>query len=348
MNDYYMNSTSDGTNVRFINWRWGLMNALLRFCWFWMPHRTAGFVRNRFMATRSPALTEEEAACLDRGRSFEVRVHHRRIRAWKWGSGPGILLVHGWNGRGAQFHRFVEPVVRAGYAAIAMDGPGHGQSDGRTTSYFEFSDMVRAFLSPELGLNIRGIVGHSFGAAAVINGLEKEGLGLKAVCIAPVLRLRELLLRTFRRFGVPAAIYDRIIGDFEARFGYSLAADDPHKLIGRLTAPVLIIHDEDDRAAAFDDSAHCARVLDHVRLFATRGLGHLRILGDDAVIAAALAYFGPAGSALAPVREERAAMAPRPAVVEQYAAADEERRLGLYLIHRSMREAFLRVELDRY
>jgi alpha-beta hydrolase superfamily lysophospholipase len=95
-----------------------------------------------------------------------------------------------WSGRGIQFHRFIEPLVKAGYTAIAFDGPAHGSSDGRNTSYFEFTDVVRAFFDPELGLHIRGVVAHSFGAAAAINGLARQTDSPETVLIAPALMLR--------------------------------------------------------------------------------------------------------------------------------------------------------------
>ncbi|MGZ5446135.1 MAG: alpha/beta hydrolase [Thermoanaerobaculia bacterium] len=53
----------------------------------------------------------------------------RRLqRAWSWGEGPAVLLVHGWGGHAAQFQSFVEPLVRAGFRAIAFDAPSHGSS----------------------------------------------------------------------------------------------------------------------------------------------------------------------------------------------------------------------------
>ena len=259
-----------------------------------MPGITRKVLRRLFMATGSYALKEEESACLSRGRPFQIKVHDKLIHAWRWGRGPGILMVHGWNGRGAQFHRFVEPIVAAGFTAIAIDGPGHGRSGGSTSSYFEFTDAVRAFLSPQRGLNIQALIGHSFGAAAIINALEKEKLDLRSVCIAPVLRLREILMSTFERFGVPAQIHTAIIAEFETRFGYNLVEDNPPRLIGKLTAPVLIIHDAEDRTASCSDAREQAQAHRHVALHTTRGLGHRRILAEAQVIEAVLKHIGSA------------------------------------------------------
>ncbi len=293
MSEIYFNSSYNSTNVRVYGLRQRILGAFLGFFQTWMPGLTIKVVKRFFMDTGSYALNAQESACLQNGRPFQVEVHGKMISAWKWGQGPGVLMVHGWGGRGAQFHKFVDPLVQAGYTAIVFDGPGHGSSGGRTANYFVFTDTVRAFLSPELGLNIQGIIGHSFGAGAIINSLDKNQSSLNTVCIAPMLRLRELMLHTFERLGVPQKIFNAMIGSYEMRYGYSLVKDNPHRLIGRISAPILIIHDAGDRTAAYADSRETAIAYDHIALFTTRGLGHRRILSDARVIDAALIHIGP-------------------------------------------------------
>src|ERR1700745_2707030 len=42
-------------------------------------------------------------------RSPRWRGEHRRVAAWRWGHGPAVLLVHGWEGRGSQLGALVQP-----------------------------------------------------------------------------------------------------------------------------------------------------------------------------------------------------------------------------------------------
>jgi len=37
--------------------------------------------------------------------------------------GPTVLLLHGWSGAAAQWSRFIDPLVRAGFNAVALDLP---------------------------------------------------------------------------------------------------------------------------------------------------------------------------------------------------------------------------------
>jgi pimeloyl-ACP methyl ester carboxylesterase len=288
MSNAYFKTQKASTNVRFNMLRQASVRSLLGLAWFWAPGMTQRLLQRFFSTPLAYNTSAAEAACLDRGVPFQVPVNGNQVKAWKWGRGPGVLMLHGWNGRGIQFQAFVEPLVAAGYTAIAPDGPAHGESGGRYTNYFDFSDTARTFLAPGLGLDIRAVVGHSFGAAALINALAKDRHDVPAFFISPVLRLRELFVGAARQFGVSAKITEQMIEAFEAQYGYSLTDDNPIRLLEQLSVPILIAHDTDDHTISINDSMQQAQAYDTVDLLATRGLGHRRILSDPAVIQAGI------------------------------------------------------------
>jgi pimeloyl-ACP methyl ester carboxylesterase len=288
MSNAYFNTEKASTNVRFNTLRQASIHSLLSLAWSLAPGLTQRLLLRLFSTPQAYKTSAAEAACLGRGQPFQVPVNGNRIKAWKWGRGPGIFMLHGWNGRGVQFQAFVEPLVAAGYTAIALDGPAHGESEGRCTNYFDFSDTARAFLAPGLGLDIRAVVGHSFGAAALINALAKDRHTVPAFFISPVLRLRELFVGAARQLGVSAKIIEQMIETFEAQYDYSLTEDNPIRLLKQLSVPILIAHDMEDHTISINDSKQQARAYDTVDLFATHGLGHRRILSDPAVIEAGI------------------------------------------------------------
>jgi pimeloyl-ACP methyl ester carboxylesterase len=199
-------------------------------------------------------------------------------------------MVHGWNGSGIQFERFLGPLTAAGFTAIAFDGPAHGASDGRDSSYFEITDVVRALLDPRAGHDVHAVIAHSLGASAVINAMTKERRRPSTVLIAPAIRLREMLWSTFDRYGVPRPVHGSLIDELGERFGYELQRDDPCNLLPAYEARTLVIHDENDRIVSIEDSrAACVR---HptMRLLSTRGLGHKRLLRDDEVVSRAVEH----------------------------------------------------------
>jgi pimeloyl-ACP methyl ester carboxylesterase len=278
------------TNVRSNKGREWAIRQIFKALSSGSPRLTGWLVEKLFFTPGSYVPSAEERRRLEQGRPFHVRVHGRRICGWRWGAGPGVLLIHGWSGRGIQLHRYIDPLVRAGRTAIAIDGPAHGESEGRSTSYFEFTDVVRTLIDPDLGFGIEGIVAHSFGAAAVVNALAHQKAALRTVLLAPPFHLGKTLFDALERHGIPPRVYEKIISAYETRFGYSLNRDDPHRRLGDLRSPVLVVHDRHDPVIAYVDSeALCGR-FGQVTLKTTSGLGHRRIMTDPDVVEAGVSH----------------------------------------------------------
>ena len=280
----------NSTNVRMKNWSRKATHLGLQILGRLAPQRTRQTLMQRFFAPATYVTTPLENQILKSGRRFLLRVHDKSIHGWQWGRGPQILFVHGWNGRGIQFSSFFKPVIEAGFAVIAVDGPAHGDSMGQTTNYFEFTDMVRRIINPLGGFDIRGVVAHSLGASAVINALAHEDMAIDAVLIAPALRLREILHNTFTRYGIPRWLFSSILSQLETRFGYDLDHDNPIQGTAKIRSRLLLVHDRDDTVTPFTDSGRLAESRAHFSLLATQGLGHRRILGDPAVVESAVRF----------------------------------------------------------
>jgi pimeloyl-ACP methyl ester carboxylesterase len=289
-------SYKKSTNVRVCSLHVWAARQVFQVLWVTSPRLAERLAVMLFFSPRNSPLSEEGKRWLDKGEPFPIRVHDKKIQAWRWGNGPGVLFVHGWSGRGIQFHRFIDPMVRAGFTAIVFDGPAHGASDGRSTSYFEFTDVVRSFFDPKLGLDIRGVVAHSFGAAAVINGLARQTDSPGTVLIAPVLMLRDMVTDVFERHGVPPALYENLIAAYERRFGYSLRRDDPHLRLKDLRRSALVIHDRDDPIVAYGDSQALRQHPGILALQTTVGLGHRKILADSDVVETTVSHLAKEAS----------------------------------------------------
>jgi pimeloyl-ACP methyl ester carboxylesterase len=239
-----------------------------------------------------------ERSILDSGRRFTLQVLRRApywsgqevpVAAWQWGEGPAVLLVHGWEGRGAQLGAFVEPLVDAGMSVVAFDAPGHGDSPGWRLLLSDMADCVGQ-VTEHLG-GVHAVVAHSFGCAATM--LAHRAYGTDAP--------RNVFL-------APAAMATRAVGGFaelleleardEAALPQRLAIESgvhaaelsvPALASGR-DAGLLIIHDRADREVGFEQAEALAAHWPAAQLIATEGLGHRRLLRDPAVVRDAVAY----------------------------------------------------------
>ena len=82
------------------------------------------------------------------------------------GQGPTILLVHG---TAASIHswRDVLPLLAESYHVVAIDLPGHGQTDSLASSNFKLESMGNGIAAVMRAMNVEPeiVVGHSAGAA---------------------------------------------------------------------------------------------------------------------------------------------------------------------------------------
>lgn len=290
------------TNVRKNNVQTHLLRLGLGAAWRLAPQWTARAVKNRFFAPACHPLTLEGETWLKKGRPFRIQVDGKAVQGWEWGRGPAVLFVHGWNGRAANFAPFFHPLLEAGFSVTAFDAPAHGLSQGRTSSYFQFTDALRSLMRTGSGLRLHGLVGHSVGAAAVVGALSREPTNARTVLISPALDLPAILSGAFDGFGIPSEVLRGVIATFEQRYGYALDRDNPMRLLPALGKRVLIVHDRSDRTTPYINSRRVAEQQGSVRLHTTEGLGHKRILADPAVIERVMAHLtdplaaSPAGS----------------------------------------------------
>lgn len=285
-----MNMATNSTNVRIFRIRRRAVRAALNGLWKCSPELAKRIVRQAFFAPSAYTVCAEEQAWLDKSSRFEMVVRDKVIQGWRWGTGPGVLLVHGWNGRGIELYRFIEPLLQDGHAVITYDSPGHGESGGRTTNYFEWTDTIRAVVNSVHGYNVHGVIAHSLGASAVLNCMEKEDRDFRAVLVAPAIRLTEMLYRGFDECGVPEPLYRNLVTELEDKYGYDVQTDNPRNLLERMQSKLLIIHDKDDAWVPYVESQAVASRYGNVSLHTTEGLGHKDIVTDESVVDLAVDY----------------------------------------------------------
>jgi pimeloyl-ACP methyl ester carboxylesterase len=267
-----------------------ISQMIIQISWIISPVFVKRVLLRQFFAPRAYKTTAVEEQLLQQADQFSLKVHDNNIRCWRWGNGPAVIFAHGWNGRGIQFNSFFSAFIAGGYTVIVFDGPGHGASDGKTSSYFEMSDTVRAVLKFCKNDDIRAVIGHSFGASAIINALSKDKYDISAVLIAPAMDIKGFLDQAFLIHGVPEQVYRNLIREYENRFGYNLMTDNPKELIQNYSQNTLIIHDRDDRITPVAESIEYFGQSEYVHLHITEGLGHKRILNDQEVITASLEF----------------------------------------------------------
>ncbi len=233
--------------------------------------------------------------------------------ALRWGDGPPVLLVHGWEGRSTQLGRFVGPVRAAGFSAVAVDAPGHGDSTATLFSPGGYVDLlveVDAAVGP-----VAAVVAHSLGAAATA-GAVREGLRPDgAVFVAPLGSVTDLVRRGGEAVGAPSDGTP----DLLELAGTLAGRPTGHLDLAGLAPggmPVLLCHDTDDEMIPVDESRrlaarwHDSGAAADVTFVETSGFGHFLILRSPAVLAATERLLRRVRGTRRQVREPRGARLP--------------------------------------
>jgi pimeloyl-ACP methyl ester carboxylesterase len=106
-----------------------------------------------------------------------VQVNDLRLGYRELGSGPAVLLLHGWPTSSFLWRNVMPPMARAN-RVIALDLPGFGGSDkpeGARYTFGYFERAIDGFLD-ELGIEDVAMAGHDLGGPVAVHwALERPG-----------------------------------------------------------------------------------------------------------------------------------------------------------------------------
>ncbi len=226
------------------------------------------------------------------------------------GSGPAIVLVHGFGGQTYSYRSLI-PILARDHRVIAVDLKGYGYSERSATaglSHTDQAEMLYALLA-KLGIERAVFVGHSMGGgivqrlaarhpdcvdalvlAASVTGEERfSRRTLPALIIKP---LMPLLAGIAARRIYNASFYDRSLASPEHFAEYIRPATIKGSMDGllasmrdsardepiaaeRITCPVLLLYGADDRAVPLSAAQRIRERTPSARLVVIDKAGHL-------------------------------------------------------------------------
>lgn len=256
------------------------------------PARTVAHAA-RIFQTPLPSSRTRSAYALTTmsARKETVDVDGQSIAAYVWGdpsTQPYVLLVHGWSSMGLRWENWAPQLLAKGWAAVAFDQPGHGQSGGSLCTLPDFARTVSA-VGRHYG-DAHGVIAHSLGGAAVALALDDGWTAKRVVLIAPAADPQAATRRFARFVRLGEHLRPSLHDVLAQRTGVHI--DDLHirHHAPKRTQPALIVHDTFDRDVPVGEGELYADLWPGATLLKTHRLGHRRIVDDPAVMAAALAF----------------------------------------------------------
>ncbi|HGY9624831.1 alpha/beta fold hydrolase [Pseudomonas juntendi] len=237
------------------------------------PEHVAGRMRRAFMTPRNLPPRQWELPLLARAERITLRFG---LSALRWGKGPTVLMMHGWEGRPTQFAALIDTLVAAGHTVVALEGPAHGRSPGQQAHVVLFA---RALLEAAGELPpLRAVIGHSMGGASLLLALQWGLRTEAAVSIAAPAQLLGVLRGFAHRLGLPARARAAFIRQIEQDVGVQISRLDVSGY--QLDVPGLVVHASDDPLVPASEAQLIHKAWFDSRLMVLEEGGHQRVLAD--------------------------------------------------------------------
>lgn len=283
------------------DWRYALLRRGMRAMSHLAPARAVDMFDRVWFTPPRTRPGSEGRLWLARGQPMDIRVHGHPVRAWAWGAGPTVLLVHGWGGNAGQMHALGGALLERGLRVVGFDAPAHGASGasrlgGRRVSMLEIADALRV-VAAAAG-RLAGLVAHSGGCTATALALREGWAGPERMAFIAPFALPSLAIEPFgRAIGAGAAVTATFRSRVERRFQRPWTDFDIPTLPGlRELPPLMLVHDRQDREVPWFHGQAVAQAWPVARLVETRGLGHRRVLREPAVLSQVAGFLAQDGS----------------------------------------------------
>ncbi len=232
------------------------------------------------------------------------RVTSRGISYSCRGSGPPLLLLHGWClNRGIWSYH--EERLRQDFTVVSLDLPGFGRSSAKAppSSLDGFASEFAGFIN-ELDVGDAAVAGFAFGAAVAMIAAKDHNFRARALVLvappsaahAPYARMPASMRRDWPEFAVRSA--RAIVGQPHSDATISWLAEmfrstplstaidtcrllesfEPEEHASGIELETLIIHGKDDRIVPPQVSERCSQRMRRASLALVEDCGHLAML----------------------------------------------------------------------
>ena len=210
-----------------------------------------------------------------------------------------IVFVHGWEGRGTNFYKFIPKLTEKGFRVLAPDFPMNGNTGGNETGCHTFGFAINCILNYIKEPAI--LLVHSMGNWATCMNYyisdEKIRNQIKGfVGIGTPDKYTDMIIKVGRKFGLDDYANNLLLEKYSEKFGLDIHYFTVSEVIKYFNYPCLIVHDDKDKEIPIDWAMNLSKYIpekfktykigdkEFPCFHKTSGLGHRRILRDDNVV----------------------------------------------------------------
>ena len=224
---------------------------------------------------------------------YDIPFEGQTLKAYAWGKGRTILMVHGWGSRASHLALLAKSIAKSRFRVVAFDGPAHGNSefngDYPRSSLPEFCRAI-FHVANHFG-PMYGFIGHSFGGtAAAFTACGQANLSgyqvavEKLVLISSPSGIDAMVSHYCRSYSLPDGSKAAVIAQVEREFPLKVKDYDISDAFRKFSGDILVVHDVDDQEVFIEEARQMVEGHEHASLIETRGEGHRKILASRSLI----------------------------------------------------------------
>lgn len=205
-----------------------------------------------------------------------------KCRVYTAGSGPTVLLVHGWEGSAWSMSAIAKQLLDKNLRVVLFDLPAHGFSPGKKTNILEVSAIIQTLTAQEEDL--LAIVSHSFGAVCAGHAIKSGVTPDHFVSIGAPTSMEFIVESFCSTIGASANSKKELINHIDGILQAPYKTESLTQVAKQFKLNGLIIHDLNDRLVPYAQAKELLASWTGSKLFTTEKLGHNRTLINKDVI----------------------------------------------------------------
>jgi pimeloyl-ACP methyl ester carboxylesterase len=171
------------------------------------------------------------------------------LHAWfipAGGVAPAVVVLHGWGANASLMLPLAPHLHRTGLHALFLDARNHGRSEHADfvsmPRFAEDLEVALDWLNDHADVSSIGVIGHSVGAgAALLVGSRRTDIGA-IVSVSAFAHPGEIMASAPPMNRMPTRMRTGVLKTMERTIGARFDDIAPRKTVGRVKAPLLLVH----------------------------------------------------------------------------------------------------------
>lgn len=213
---------------------------------------------------------------LQKAETQKIILNQLEIQTYVWpGNDTRILLAHGWESNSARWSKLFRKISKTGATIMAIDAPGHGQSNGNEFTMLLYADIlqhVAQSFQPTI------IMGHSIGGSACVysyhNYPNSYSQLQKMVVLGAPSEIKLLIDEYVRILSMNKRMARLLAEFFTTNFGIHIPEFTTAHFTSCFALQGLIAHDSTDPVVPFAEGKKLANAWTSAQFITTENLGH--------------------------------------------------------------------------